>query len=314
MDSIRPQHVSVIDPISPAIEHVKLMLFRPFDLGKWFIVGFCAWLAYLGQGGGGGTNFNFNFPSGRHQSNQFGCGIAEAKEAIVQALPFIIIVAAIAIPLGIIIGLVLCWLRSRGLFMFLHCVAGNKAEVKVPWGKFSRHGNSLFLFKIVVGLIGLVVVGLPIVLAIVMIIALASSGAGVAAVSGLVIAFFAVVVLSISFGLVGKFTDDFVVPIMSLHTESCMAGWKHFWALLGCNKARFTLYILFQIAISFVILAMVSFICLIGCCLCCSSILLFLPYIGTVILLPLFVFKRAYSLLYLRQYGQEFDVFIPEVT
>jgi hypothetical protein len=34
-----------------------------------------------------------------------------------------------------------------------------------------------------------------------------------------------------------------------------------------------------------------------------------IPYIGTVILLPVFVFKRAYSLMYLRQYGLEFDVF-----
>ena len=33
-------HVSVIDPISPAIERVRTVLFRPFDLGRWFIIGF----------------------------------------------------------------------------------------------------------------------------------------------------------------------------------------------------------------------------------------------------------------------------------
>jgi hypothetical protein len=49
-----PQRVSVIDPIGQAIEHVRLMLFKPFDLSKWFIIGFCAWLAQLGHGGGGG--------------------------------------------------------------------------------------------------------------------------------------------------------------------------------------------------------------------------------------------------------------------
>ena len=41
--------ISVIDPIMPAIERVKTMLFKPFDLAKWFAVGFCAWLANLGQ-------------------------------------------------------------------------------------------------------------------------------------------------------------------------------------------------------------------------------------------------------------------------
>jgi hypothetical protein len=31
-------------------------------------------------------------------------------------------------------------------------------------------------------------------------------------------------------------------------------------------------------------------------------------------MLPLLVFKRAYSLFYLRQFGPEFDVFIPEIA
>ena len=34
-----------------------------------------------------------------------------------------------------------------------------------------------------------------------------------------------------------------------------------------------------------------------------------IPYVGTVLLLPLGVFNRAYSLHYLAQYGPEFDVF-----
>ena len=34
------QRISVIDPIGQAIEHVRLMLFKPFDLSKRLIVGF----------------------------------------------------------------------------------------------------------------------------------------------------------------------------------------------------------------------------------------------------------------------------------
>lgn len=41
MDTLRPQGVSVIDPIGPAIEHVRLMLFKPFDISKWMTIGFC---------------------------------------------------------------------------------------------------------------------------------------------------------------------------------------------------------------------------------------------------------------------------------
>jgi hypothetical protein len=39
-----------------------------------------------------------------------------------------------------------------------------------------------------------------------------------------------------------------------------------------------------------------------------------IPYIGTVLMLPLFVFKRAYSLCYLGQFGSSFDVFAPEAN
>ena len=53
--------ISVIEPISSALEGVKSTLFKPFEMGKWFTIGFCAWLASLGQSG---LNFNFNFPFG----------------------------------------------------------------------------------------------------------------------------------------------------------------------------------------------------------------------------------------------------------
>jgi len=56
-----PSPVSVTLPVGPAIENVKRLLFRPFDLSKWFVIGFCAWLAYLGQRGG----FNFHVPGTR---------------------------------------------------------------------------------------------------------------------------------------------------------------------------------------------------------------------------------------------------------
>ena len=59
--SCRPREISVVEPVSPALERVKQMLFKPFDLAKWITIGFCAWLAGLGESGGGG--FNYGNPS-----------------------------------------------------------------------------------------------------------------------------------------------------------------------------------------------------------------------------------------------------------
>ena len=45
------------------------------------------------------------------------------------------------IPLTILVccglALVVLWLSSRGKFMFLHCVALDKAEVAEPWSKLA---------------------------------------------------------------------------------------------------------------------------------------------------------------------------------
>jgi hypothetical protein len=311
MNTEQPNKVSVIDPIGPAIERVKLMLFKPFNLGRWFIIGFCAWLAYLGTGGGGGGGGGGPQWHGPHKQHpEIAEGINAVKEYILDNLFWIIPTAVIIIAAIICLGLLIAWINSRGRFMFLHCVAENKSEVKVPWHKFRKHGNSLFIFRIVLALVALAIMALPIsgiiffvILITVHIVPFAVS------VPGMLLCIITIILLAIVFSLVRKFTFDFVVPIMFLRTEDCVAGWREFLTILSINKARFTLYILFQIVISIVIGTIIFIGACIGCCLCCASILLLVPYIGTVILLPLLIFERAYSLYYLRQFGPRFNVF-----
>jgi hypothetical protein len=304
----QPNKVSVIDPISPAVERVKTMLFKPFDLGKWFTIGFCAWLAYLGCGGGGGGGGHWNAP--HEQRTKIAEGVNSAKEYFLDNLCWIIPVAVIVAVLIIGISILIVWLNSRGKFMFLHCVAENKSEVKVPWHKFRKHGNSLFLFRVVLGLIGKAVVAVPVLGIILLIIMMVTKAAPVIVFVPITIILGLIVfVLAIVLSLVRKLTFDFVVPIMFLQTASCVAGWREFLTILSVNKARLALYILFQIVIAIAIGTIVFIGFCIGCCFCCASLLLFIPYIGTVILLPIFIFKKSYTLYYLRQFGPGFDVF-----
>jgi len=300
--------VSVIEPISPAIERVKIMLFKPFDLGKWFIIGFCAWLAYLGTGGGPGGGG----PRWQTQHRDAQQGLEQAKEFIVENLFWIIPVICIGIIVLVLLWLVVTWLSSRGHFMFLHCVAENKAEVKKPWTKYRQHANSLFLFRIVLGLLFLAVIALPAVITVLFMITMIKGGSKVAPVAGLLFGVLAFVLLGIVFALIRKFTMDFVVPIMFLRTTSCAAAWREFLSLLSTNKARLALYILFQVVIAIAIGAIVIAAIFLTCC--CAACIFAIPYIGTVAMLPLLIFTRAYSLFYLRQFGLEYDVFGPTVT
>ena len=313
MSQQRPSHISVIDPIGPAIDRVKLMLFSPFDLGKWFTVGFCAWLAYFGTGGGsGGGGPQGNFPSQSGEAKEeITEGLAAAKAYLLYNLHWIIPVAIIVIVAIICLGLLITWLNSRGKFMFLHCVAQNKSEVKIPWSRFRKHGNSLFLFRFVLGLITFGLTIVPVIGIVLLAVAMTSGTVNIASVMGIIIFISIIFILSIILVVIRKFTFDFVVPIMFLRTESCTDAWRQFMEILAVNKARLTLYLLFQIVISIAIATIIMLGVCIGCCLCCISVLLFVPYIGTVILLPIFVFKQAYPLYYLQQFGPDFDVFGP---
>lgn len=292
--------VSVVDPIAPAAGRVKLLCFSPFELEKWFIVGFCAWLGSLGNG-----CFNFFYDSGGKP-----CGWVESwREILSVELVFVVLFVSVAAAIGFLVMVALIWLTSRGRFMFLHCVAANRAQVRLPWKLYSRQANSLFVFRIVAAII-FFVFQLPLWLIGGFCIHLLSGDSAfvnVPIISAVLILFVLIAVIFAFYMLTMKFTNDFVVPIMYLRKFSCIDGWREYLPLLRNNKGRFIVYILFQVVISLVISAILFTLSLVTCC--CAACLFSIPYIGTVVLLPVFVFKRAYSLMYFRQYGPEFDVF-----
>jgi hypothetical protein len=131
-----------------------------------------------------------------------------------------------------------------------------------------------------------------------------ASFGGVMLVIGLGLGFF---LLALVFGLVHKFLVDFVVPIMFLRGGSCLAAWKEFYALFTANFWRFVLYLIFQIVLNLTIGVIVLLAIVVTCCL--AGCLMLLPFVGTVLLLPVLVFKRAYPLYYLAQHGKQYDVF-----
>jgi hypothetical protein len=308
--SNQPQEISVTTPVSLAYDRMKLMLFQPFDLGKWFVIGFCAWLAGLGESGGG-FHGGYNFSNSHTQDMQhFQEGMARAVNYVMENLGWIIPVAVTVLVLLLALGMVLLWLNSRGKFMFLHCVALNKAEVSEPWQKFAREGNSLFWFRFVLGLAGAVVCLPPLAAIVVIIVRMVRRGepelGGIILAAGLMLLLF---LAGILLALIQKFTVDFVIPIMFLRGAKCRAAWQEFFGLLTAHAGDFALYVLFQIVLAMAIGVIVLVVILLTCCI--AGCLMALPYLGTVLLLPVLVFKRSYSIYFLAQFGPAYDVFPP---
>jgi hypothetical protein len=306
-----PREINVAEPVSPALERVKHVLFRPFDLGKWFVIGFCAWLAQLGEGGSGG-NFNFNHFGQHHgYEDNLRRELARARDYVLDNLNWIVPLAAALVVVGLALWLVFLWLNSRGKFMFLHCVALNKAEVAEPWHQFANEANSLFLFRLVLGLVAMICTLPLLVIAIVIVARMFLAGQfipnAIISAIGFGLLFFG---MAIVFAVIQKLTLDFVVPIMFLRRDRCLPAWKELGTLISSRVGTFILYFLFQIVLAIAIGVIVLGAVVITCCL--AGCLMMLPYLGTVLLLPVLVFKRCYSLYFLAQFGRDYDVFPPE--
>ena len=304
------RNVSVIEPVGRALDRVNVMLFRPFDLGKWFTIGFCAWLALLGESGGGG-GFHFNVPSGgSHHGGNVRRELERAWEYVLANLFWIVPLAVTLVVVGLAFWVLFKWLSSRGHFMFLHCVALNRAAVVEPWNEFAREANNLFLFRLVLGLLSIIttlpLVVLGVVLAWRLFVTQHFTVAGVMGLGALVLA---IVALSLICVLIEKLTKDFVVPLMYLRRRGCVECWGELLTLLRGYAGEFILWLLFQIVLGLAVSAIVLAAVVVTCCIACC--VLALPYVGTVLLLPVLIFERAYALHFLAQFGPTFDVFTP---
>jgi hypothetical protein len=102
--------------------------------------------------------------------------------------------------------------------------------------------------------------------------------------------------------IVWALVTSFMVPVM--YRRRCRA-YEAFCAalsLIAAHPGEILLYCLFLVVLAIAI-GLVS--CLAICATCCIAAL---PYIGTVILLPVFILFRSFSLVFLRQFGQDYDV------
>jgi len=285
---------SALRSVSPAIERTEAILFAPFDLGKWFVLGFSAFLADLGGG------FNFNW---RGMKDELPDGI---HQWIGDHLPLVIALGIVLFFAVLALAILFLWLSSRGAFMFLDCVVRNRAEVQEPWRRFRSAGNALFWFQFQVGLaamlaflvLGGLLIGVPAWMFSTN--ALRLPFAVLSLVLGGLLTLAALLAILLFFAIL----HDFVVPIMYREGNSPQAALALFRTTLlpgqGTALARF--YGL-KVALGFgaAVIAIVA-----GCLSCCLG---FLPYLSSVLTLPISVFFRAYSLDFLKQLDPGRDLF-----
>jgi hypothetical protein len=293
--------VSIDAALHNGWNRMATILFRPFDMIKWLIIGFASFLASLGQGGG----FNFNFPSGQSFSDNTG-GSAQAIESWFMENMIAIILVGMGICLVIFaLALLIIWLSSRGRFVFLSSILNNKAEIRAPWVRYGHLGDRLFIFRLLFGiatfLMILAVLGGGILLLFPYFKSETFNAAFFIILMSLIMLFVVLVFCALTIKVV---LMDFVVPVMLKRDASVIPAFRIFYnELCKGHIWDFTIFYLLKFAMGIA----AGVIVLIGTCLtCCTAAL---PYVSSVVFLPIAVFIEGFTLSFLAQFGEEWDLF-----
>lgn len=292
----QPTKIEILAPFSAAFEWMKGMLFKPFDLARWLTIAFAAFLA--GSWGGG-----MNFRWGHWVHGDWNYRFYRDGDPGDSTIPvWLIALMIMGVLIAILLALVWMWVSSRGRFIFTDCVVRNRAAIAEPWREYRREGNSYFLFSLVVGF-GMVLLASLVVLVIVLPLGVLSHRDDAAAAFGL--ALVPLITLGFVFAMVVLFVSlicRFMVPVM--YRRRCLAreAFVDVMRLIFNNPAPFVLFVLFMIVLALGVAVVGTIVMCVTCCVGGF------PYISTVLLLPAIVWLAAYRLMFLRQFGEQYDV------
>ncbi|HYQ16138.1 MAG TPA: hypothetical protein VEQ58_10285 [Polyangiaceae bacterium] len=296
---------SAADAISQAVERSKQLLF-PVKMEKWFALGFTVFLAQCGEGASvnmptnfGGSTPRPGLPSGS-ASSEFQKTFEEALRAFSADAALYVSLAAAALLLALGIWVFVIWFSSRAKLMFVESVIWDRVDVGAQWTRAGELGFSLFKFRTLLAgggaLLMLLAIGAG------FFTALPDFRAGLLLGSRALIGYglfgSAVIFLGFPLLVVSLLLDDFVVPLMVVRNARVSEAWRlcRSEVLSGRVGGAILFYVLR------LVLGMgVAMLTVIATCITCC--LTAIPYVGTVLLLPIFVFYRAYPLYYMEQIG-----------
>jgi hypothetical protein len=300
--------ISFTTPLRRAWHHMQAMLLHPFHLERWLVIGFAAFLANLFHTGGGAFTWNSHFSP--KEEAAFGHFPDVVRDHVLPLLEKPAVLLAIAFGLvafGILL-LVLAWLSARASFVFLDDVTTGRGEFVEPWQRSRRLGRSLFLWYAAFSFAWLLPIG---------IVAMPFVRGITAVFRGdeflmphlfpMLLHIAGACALGVVLSFVSFLTREFVVPLMFMHDETATRAWTRFWPLFTSHLGDFIAYALFVMVVWIVVGVLLGVAGVATCCI--GLVLMVIPYVGTVLLLPIEVTARAYGPMFLGQYGPEWDLF-----
>lgn len=287
----------VWEALQRAWRRTEQLLFKPIIMARWFSIGFCAWLAYLGiRMGQGLRGFDIaNNEKGKQLSEGFKEGV-ESFEWSKVLDPQVLGVIGVGLVLWAAIMIWMCAIRSRGDFMLMHRWYKPDEQVWRCWHAARGPAHTLFIWRVKVFLLVTVLflmvggaaysyvlrpfIDTGYVWSSDMVVPAAMCGGGV------------VLIMLVS-GIVTHLTKAFAVPIMYWHGGSVEEAWQLIFRLANEYPLAVVRYLMafyfLQVGVELLIFVLILMTC------CLGLIPLSLPFLHVVFLLPVYMLNRGFS-------------------
>ncbi len=243
--------ISAVDTITPAIEHTKQQLLRPFRFGQWTRLALVGLLAgEMGSGGG-----SFNFPSKLHLPSHGGSAHPGFNFPHIDPVALAGILAII-FTAGFVLFLLFLYISSVMRFILFDSIIARECHIRDGWSRRQGPAWKFFLWQIGLMLVTLittvVLFGIPAGLAFAMGWFNAPKEHLLPLIlGGLFLAFLAALFFT-ALAIVHVLTKDFVIPQMALEGIGAIEAWRRLWSMIRADKGGYAGYIGIKIVLAIV--------------------------------------------------------------
>ncbi len=313
---------------SKAYNKMKHILFKPFSFEKWLILAFCVWLVNMFEGYG--QNFGFyNNMKADNVSNIKNVDIQTEISSFINnanaftesklgiSLVTLAIISLVIITIISIVIFILLWLKARFNFVLIDNLKYNAQKIQEPWQAYKEVGNSSFWWNVGFQAVLFAIGGILFLIFFLGFFYYTVTGSGDLnynlIITILIMTPF-IIIFTLAYLVIIIFFYHFVIPIMYKMQIKSIPAWREFNKLFKASPASFIkyLFILFLYYLLSVLIVTLVIIC--TCCLlgCLFSLPVVGGYIASLVLLPIYIFFRLFSIEFLAQFGNEYDLKILE--
>jgi hypothetical protein len=252
--------LSAVDAISPAFEHARQQLVRPFRASQWAKLGLVGLLAgEMGSGGGGCNPGSFQMPTRPNNSQHLFAALPTANPMLYASLIAVLVIA------GFVLLVLFIYVNSVMRFVLFDSVVAKECRIWHSWSRRQGPGRRFFVWQIllaVASIVGLtILVGIPAGFAFLVGWLRNPKEHMIPLILGGMVLFFVFLLFVVAQLLIHVMTKDFVVPQMALEEIGAIEGWRRLWPQIKREIGGYAAYIGMKIVMAIgaaIILGIVS--------------------------------------------------------